>query len=152
MTGTARQQVQRIVKSQNTTIANFRSRYCAPLINQSIREKPATTETTTIPTAIPETTGGHTNHGATAATEYKNNSIVTRIVPGVGTTTLFLSFGVENTEGRTSAGRTNHLDQRTTAHVPAIHVISSDKNRTLAVMGVSCGCSNSLSMILFRPS
>ncbi|MDH3614537.1 MAG: hypothetical protein OES10_14815 [Gammaproteobacteria bacterium] len=36
---------------------------------------PATTEAITIPTAIPETIDGHTNQGATAATEYMNRRL-----------------------------------------------------------------------------
>ena len=54
---------------------------------------------TTIPTATADIVGDQTNQGATAAAENRNNSITTLIVPGVGTTTVFLSLVVEKTDG-----------------------------------------------------
>ena len=64
--------------------------------------------------AAPAMIGDQTNQGATAATEYSKNSIATRMPPGVGTMTVFLSFGVEKIEGRpmssTAASTTNQFE------------------------------------------
>jgi hypothetical protein len=79
-----------------------------------MRGTPATMVAMTIPTATADTVRDQTNQGATAATEYRNNSIATLIGPGVGTTTWFLSFDVEKIDGSPtssiSAGKTNHLE------------------------------------------
>lgn len=108
-----------------------------------MRGIPTTIDATTIPTAIPEIVHDQTNQGATAATAYKKNSIASLMLPGVGTTTLFLSFGVEKTDGRPtskmSVGRTSHVDHSDAAHGPASQAISSDKNRRPEDTGVSCG-------------
>jgi hypothetical protein len=70
--------------------------------------------TMTIPAAAPDMVRDQTNQGATAAIRYRNNSIATLIGPGVGTTTLFLSFVVEKIEGSPTSsirtGKTNHLE------------------------------------------
>jgi len=97
----------------------------------------------TIATATPDAVTDQTNQGATAATVYSENSNATLIGPGVGTTTLFLSFGVEKTDGSPISsirvGRTSHWDQIATAHGPAIQAMSSDRNRRLEDTIVSCG-------------
>ena len=53
----------------------------------------------TVPAATPDEVGDQTNQGATAATVNRRNSIATLIGPGVGTTTLRLSFVVEKIDG-----------------------------------------------------
>jgi hypothetical protein len=115
----------------------------APLISQIMRGIPATTEATTITTAIPAAVRDQTNHGAIAATEYWRSSIATRTIPAVGITILFLSFGVEKIEGSPTsnikAGTTSHFDQSATAQGPAIQAMSSDRNRKLDDAGVSWG-------------
>ena len=68
----------------------------------------------TMPVAAEATLADQTNQGAAAATEYNKNSIKTRMPPGVGTPTVFLSFVVEKIEGRptssTIVGTTNQLE------------------------------------------
>ncbi len=123
----------------------------APLISQPIRGAPATIVAMTIPTATPDTVGDQTNQGATAATVKRNNSIKTLIGPGVGTTTLFLSFVVEKIDGSptrsTRAGRTSHLEYIAMAHGPAIQAMSSDRNLSPEDINVSCGWLKFFSMI-----
>jgi hypothetical protein len=115
----------------------------APFINHLIRGVPTTAVTTTTATTIPAIGRGQTYQGAIAATAYKRNSIATRIGPGVGITTFLLSLGVEKTDGsptgRISTGRISQLDQSDTAHGPAIHAMSSDRNRRPADTIVSWG-------------
>ncbi len=108
-----------------------------------MREMPATIVANTIAVATAAATGGQINQGATAAIEYNANSITTRRPPGVETTTLFLSFGVEKIEGKpmssTIAGTTNQFEYSDAAHGPATHAISSVTKRRLDDRTVSCG-------------
>ena len=91
--------------------------------------------------ATPAKGAGQTNHGAVAATEYSNSSIIIRTGPGVGTITFCLSFFVENTLGSPTktniAGTASHIENRAKAHGPATQAISSQRKRRPAETGVS---------------